>query len=149
MPFLIAFKRIDGALTYSTVVYNSPKVYKNILEVPDESIILALIKRKEDDIDPSTWSKSNKALIATEHVTSVSNYLISCELDEHTFSLDRVIGSSEGYMVNSTKDKYLLCDAIVESGKTLEANDLEIWKTIIQRGDIKIGLYMNFEYEIQ
>ena len=148
MPFLIAFGRIDGALTYNTVVENNPQVYKKVLEVPDETISLALIKRKGDIIDPKQWTKDNKALIATEHVSHVHNYLLEQDLDEHAFSLDRVIGSSEGYMVNNTKDEYLLCDAIVETGKTLDENGLEVWKTVLEKGQVMIGLYMNFGYEV-
>lgn len=148
MPFLIAFKRIDGALTYNTVVKNSPKVYKKILEVADETIILALIKRKGETIDPSTWTADNKVLIATEHVYHVHNHFVQRGLDEHVFSLDRVIGSSEGYMVNNTKDKYLLCDAIVESGRTLEENGLEVWETVLPKGKVMVGLYMNFGYDL-
>ena len=36
----------------------------------------------------------------------------------------------------------MLCDAVVESGKTLQENNLEVWKTIKQKGEIYIGLYI-------
>ena len=42
-------------------------------------------------------------------------------------------------------DKYLLCDAIVETGKTMEENGLHVWKTIIPKGQVKMGLYASFK----
>lgn len=141
MVWLMAFNRIDGAITYNTVVENFPKVYKTIYQIPDHDLRLALIKRKGDVIDPKEW-KDNKALIAAEHIAHVHRYLVGCGFEENTFSLDRVIGSSEGYMVSTTKDRYSLCDAIVESGKTLDENGLEIWRVVLERGEVKIGLYM-------
>ena len=53
--------------------------------------------------------------------------------------MDRVTGSSEGFLINS--NKYLLADAVVESGRTLDDNNLEIWKIIIPKGHVQIGLY--------
>lgn len=38
-------------------------------------------------------------------------------------------------------DLYLLADAIVETGKTLDDNNLEIWKVIITKGEIHIALH--------
>lgn len=143
MVWLMAYNRIDGAITYNTVVENFPEVYKTIHQIEDRDLRLALIKRKEDDINTVEWTKKNKALIAAEHISHVHHYLKNSGLDENTFSLDRVIGSSEGYMVNNTKDRYTLCDAIVESGKTLDENGLEIWRVVLDRGDVKIGLYLN------
>ena len=61
----------------------------------------------------------------------------------NSFTLDRIIGSSEGYMVNTAKDNYILCDAIVESGKTLDENNLEVWQVALDRGEVKIGLYFD------
>ena len=55
------------------------------------------------------------------------------------YHLDRVVGASEGYLVNSTK--YTLCDAIVETGKSIEANNLQVWEYIIPKGQIMIGLF--------
>ena len=52
-------------------------------------------------------------------------------------------GSSGSATETSSKSAYLLCDAIVETGKTLEENNLEIWKVVLDHGEITIGLYMS------
>ena len=105
----------------------------------DPSICVALICRQDDNIDSNEWTSDNKALIAAEHVWHVSNYFHEQNIPSNVYHLDRIMGSSEGFLVNT--DKYLLCDAIVESGKTLIENNLKIWQTIIPFGQIKIGLY--------
>jgi|JI6StandDraft_1071083.scaffolds.fasta_scaffold33437_4 hypothetical protein len=43
---------------------------------------------------------------------------------------------------------FCLCDAVVETGLTLTANDLEEWKTIKQDGDISVGLFMSLKYKV-
>jgi ATP phosphoribosyltransferase len=143
MPFLLACKRIDYVITYETVVKNFPKVYNIINEIVDPTISLALICRKNDidTINTNNWSPDNKVLIAAEHVCHVANYFHEQNIKQNTYHLDRIIGSSEGFLINTSK--YTLCDAIVESGQTLIDNNLEIWKTIIPKGQVKMGLYSN------
>lgn len=142
MLWLLFAKRVDYAVTYETVVKNFPKVYKTIHEVVDPKISLALIKRRGENIDIASWSKSNKALIAAEHVCHVAEHFHKMGVPQNAYHLDRITGSSEGFLIN-TNQKYLLCDAVVESGKTIEDNDLEIWETIIPKGEVRMGLYSN------
>lgn len=52
-------------------------------------------------------------------------------------NIDVVVGSSESYIVNLPE--YDLCDAVVETGATLEDNYLEIHKVLYETLDI--GLY--------
>jgi len=142
MVWLVSFGRIDGMITYNTVVENFPKVYKTMVEVPDNDLRLCLIQRKDDIIRTKKFSKKGKLLVACEHLNHVHQHL-SKSMDEEDFSLDRVIGSSEGYLVNTPKDRYHLCDAIVETGKTLEENDLTVFDTVLDHGDVKIGFYLD------
>ncbi|AYV77365.1 MAG: bifunctional phosphoribosyl-AMP cyclohydrolase/phosphoribosyl-ATP pyrophosphatase protein, partial [Barrevirus sp.] len=144
IAWLISFGRIDGAITYNTVLENFPEVTRCITDIEDRDLRLCLIKRKGEVIDEKSFNKNNKMLIACEHVNHVYNFLHSKSgLSSEQFSLDRIMGSSEGFMVNKSNDQYILCDAIVESAKTIEANDLEIWKTVLDYGEVKIGLYMD------
>lgn len=97
----------------------------------------ALIKRKGETVN----IEKDKCLVAAEHVYHVQEFFRKNFQNESIISLDRVIGSSEGYMVNIMKSHYDLCDALVESGRTLEENNLEIWKVVLNYGEVKIGLY--------
>jgi len=103
-----------------------------VIEVPVSNIGLALICRKGEIVDPNNWSTTNKAYIAAEHVWNVSKFFEEIKIPSHSYHLDRIVGSSEGYLVNT--DKYLLCDAIVETGKSIESNNLDVWKYIIPKG---------------
>ena len=139
MPWMLAINRIDYVITYETVVKNFPKVYNIVHETVDSTISLALICRRDDVIDTANWSVDNKVLIAAEHVWHVSNYFHEQNIPQNIYHLDRIMGSSEGFIVNT--NKYSLCDAIVESGQTIIDNNLQIWKTIIPKGEVKMGLY--------
>ncbi|CAF1482447.1 unnamed protein product [Rotaria sordida] len=139
MPWLLASKRVTHLITFETVVKNYPTVYTVLHEIVDPSICLALICRKGACIEPEKWTRQNKPLIAAEHVSQVTRFFELNNIDPVTYHLDRVTGSSEGYLVNT--DLYLLADAIVESGRTLEENNLEIWKVIIPKGQVRIALY--------
>jgi phosphoribosylformimino-5-aminoimidazole carboxamide ribonucleotide (ProFAR) isomerase/phosphoribosyl-ATP pyrophosphohydrolase len=144
MPYMVSSATIDGAITYSSVIVNQPDIFDPICEVIDNEIELALIKRKSDNIDASMWSEHSKCYIACEHVVNVYKYLTKdLGINESVFSTVHMLGSSESFLVNKSKTHYNLADAIVESGSTLEANNLEIWKTIIPKGEVKIGLYLS------
>ena len=143
MPWLIAMNRIDGAVTYNTVISNYPKVYKTVLEAPDPDVRLALIKNEDRLVDESSWGSSNKMTIAAEHPKQIYEYLRAAGLSEESFTLDHVLGSSESYIINSPRKEYVLCDAIVETGSTLKANGLSIWRTVLDHGEVKIGLYLH------
>ena len=142
MPYMVTSGAIDGAITFSTIIDNQPKVFKAVTEHVVGNIELALIKRKADTIDVSAWTPLCKAIIATEHMVDVNRYLtVDLGIPSSAFSLTHVLGSSESFLVNETKRPYTLCDAIVESGATLDANELEVWRVVRGREDIKIGLY--------
>lgn len=139
MPWLLASKRVTHLITFETVVKNYPTVYTVLHEVVDPTVCLALLCRKGACIEPEKWTRHNKPLIAAEHVNQVTRFFEQYNIDPTTYHLDRVTGSSEGYLVNT--DLYLLADAIVESGRTVEDNNLEIWKTILPKGHVNIALY--------
>jgi len=120
---------------------NQPMVYKEIASIPDTDLSLVLIKRKNDIIDPSTWSSEKKMVIATESINFVNEYLASNNISGDCYTLAHISGTSESFLVNDTKTNYLLCDAIMESGRTIEENGLEVWRTVKNKGDIKICLY--------
>jgi phosphoribosyl-ATP pyrophosphohydrolase len=139
MMWLLASKRVTYIVTYETTVKNYPKIYSVVHEIIDPTICLALICRKGACIEPEKWTHQNKSFIATEYVCQVTRFFEENNINHLTYHLDKVMGSTEGFLINS--DKYLLADAIVETGKTLEENNLEIWKFIIPRGQVHIGLY--------
>jgi ATP phosphoribosyltransferase len=139
MAWLLASKRVTHVITFETVVKNYPTVYTVIHQFIDPTISLALICHKNASIEPEKWTSQNKPLIAAEHVYHVTRFFEQNNINPNTYHLDRVTGSSEGFLINT--DKYLLADAVVESGKTLEENDLKIWKYIIPKGQVHIALY--------
>ncbi|CAI7618672.1 unnamed protein product [Penicillium viridicatum] len=66
-------------------------------------------------------------------------------LPPDTYEIQRVLGSSESYLVNDPRETYLLCDAIIATGGTLQANDLDVWQVVKSKGDIVVGLYQRLE----
>jgi len=133
--------RIDGAVTYNTVISNYPQVYKTIIEKADNDVCLALIQSDSRLVKFQDWTADQKIAIAAEHPKQVYEFLRREGVDEASFSLDHVLGSSESYIVNSPRKEYVLCDAIVETGSTLKANGLSIWRKVLDYGQVKIGLY--------
>ncbi len=146
MNWMLALGTVDCVISYNSVIENNPQVYKKLVEVPDNSLKLVLIKRINDVIDPSTWSTTNKMIIATESVKFVHSYLTSLGINENYFTLNHVSGTSESFLVNDTKTNYNLCDAIVETGSTIRENNLETWKIVKDHGEITIGLYASLKF---
>jgi len=144
MPYMVSSGTIDGAITYSSVILNQPAIFNPVCEIIDPDIELSLIKRKSDVIEHENWSSKTKCYIACEHMVHVYKYLTEelC-ISDKVFSTVHMLGSSESFLINESKTHYMLADAIVESGSTLKANGLEIWKTIVPKGGLKIGLYLN------
>lgn len=138
MPTLLTTGKINAAVTYNTVMENFPTVSKLVTSIPDYDLRLALIHRNDEEIN---INQEGKILIAAEHPIHVETHLYKKFGLTDKFSLDRVIGSSETFLVNTTSKKYSLCDALVDSGLTLKENGLEIWDTILDRGQVRIGLY--------
>lgn len=144
MPYMVSSGTIDGAITYSSVIINQPDIFVPLCEVVDPDIELSLIKRNCDVINPNEWTPKSKCYIACEHTVHVYKYLTEeLAIPDKVFSTIHMLGSSESFLINESKTYYMLADAIVESGTTLKANDLEVWKTIVPKGEIKIGLYLN------
>lgn len=129
IPWLMALGRIDGAITYNTIMDNVPKTYnKSYLEIA-EGLSLCLIKKQNKIIDVN-----NKLKVITEHYRFINLFMKDFS---DKYDIDIVTGSSESYLVNSDYD---LCDAIVESGLTIKENNLEIYERLDI--DINIGLYL-------
>ena len=144
MPYMVSSGTIDGAITYSSVIFNQPNIFHPLCELVDPDIELSLIKKKSDIIKPENWSSKSKCYIACEHMVHVYKYLTEeLGVSDDVFSTVHMLGSSESFLVNESKTHYMLADAIVETGTTLKANDLEVWKTIVPKGGLKIGLYLN------
>jgi ATP phosphoribosyltransferase len=140
MPTLLTTEKINAAVTYNTVMDNFPTVSKLVISIPDNDLRLALIHRAGESVN---LNQQGKILVAAEHPVHVENYLYDKFKVMDKFTLDRVIGSSETFLVNPTSKKYSLCDALIESGKTLKENELEVWGTILDHGQVTIGLYVN------
>ena len=121
MPWLMAFNRIDGSITYNTVIENYPKVYNKKHTIEDNNLSLCLIKKKGKDLPQNPK-------IAAEHYNLIKPYVKG--------NIDIVFGSSESYLVNSDYD---VCDAIVETGSTINENNLEIYNKLPIT--VKIGLF--------
>ena len=95
------------------------------MKLPTPGIILALLGRKNTNVDPKSWTKKNKGTIICEYPFSVNRYFKELGVDEGCYTLIRVSGGTESYLAaDSFGADY--CDAIVESGKTVEENELEI-----------------------
>ncbi|KAJ8107779.1 hypothetical protein OPT61_g8628 [Boeremia exigua] len=120
---------------------NFPTVARPVVSVPQPDISLALIGRRGQHIDPRAWTADHPARIVAEHPRMVRTYLASINVPEDTYRIQRVLGASESYLVNDPCETFLLCDAIVITGGTLKANDLEVWRVIQNKGDVAIGLY--------
>ncbi len=142
MSMMIACGSVDSVITYNTVVVNNPLVYTVRTEIPAPGLRLALLKRKGTLIDIAEWSPAKKAVIATEYPNDVHNFLVGVKkVSEDSFTLTHVAGASESFIVNDTKTNYVMCDSIVDTGATVDANDLEIWEVIRNYGDVRMGLY--------
>lgn len=120
---------------------NFPTVARLVASEPAADISLALICRRGEHIDPRAWTADKPARIVAEHVRMVRRYLASLGVPPQTYEVQRVLGSSESYLVNDPRETYLLCDAIVSTGSTLQANNLEVWQAVKSKGDIVVGLY--------
>lgn len=123
---------IDGFISYNTVIDNYPNVLNCIDSVVDNDICVCLLKKKDHVFN-------SKLIIAAEHYTYVKEYFSKKNIESKIIN---VIGSSETFIINNSDNYYDLCDAIVESGKTIEDNNLEIYDIIKERGTVRIGLYM-------
>ncbi|KAL7940309.1 hypothetical protein V8C42DRAFT_363194 [Trichoderma barbatum] len=141
MPGLLAQGMLDGTVTYSSVMDNFPTAARLVASAPDTDISVALIGRRGQQIDPSAWTADNPARIVAEHVRMVQTYLASLGVPPAVYEIQRVLGSSESYLVNDPRETYLLCDAIISTGSTLKANDLAVWQVVKSKGDIVVGLY--------
>jgi len=141
MPGLLAQGALDGAITYSVVMDDFPTVAKLVVSVPAPDISLALISRRGQQIDPLAWTAEKPARIVAEHPRMVRDHLTSLGVSQDTYKIQRVLGASESYLVNDPCETYLLCDAIVITGGTLQANKLDVWQAIRPNGEVAIGLY--------
>lgn len=84
---------------------------------------LGLIKRKNENVCPETWTKTKKGLIASEYPHELVKYFEKRNISSDKYTLLKVTGHSEGYLSDYRFD---YCDAIVHSGRTIEENNLEL-----------------------
>ncbi|KAJ7751978.1 hypothetical protein B0H16DRAFT_1546970 [Mycena metata] len=144
IPGLLAQGTLDGAVTYNSVMDNFPTVARLVAATPDPDIYLALISRRGARIDTRSWTSDAPARIAAEHVRMVRAHLTCLGVPPEAYEIQRVLGSSESYLVNDPREHYLLCDAVVSTGSTLKENDLDVWQVIKNKGDLIVGLYQRF-----
>jgi phosphoribosylaminoimidazole-succinocarboxamide synthase len=130
MPYLLSSGYVKGAVTYDSVMCRVTDDNQFICVKPqqDDSLSLCLIKRKGEEI-------KFPVKVAAEHPYQVRQWLHDSDIDE----IVTVNGSSESYLVNKELG-FSLADAVVESGKTLDENNLEVYATI--KRPLKIGLYI-------
>jgi hypothetical protein len=147
MPGLIGQGTLDGTVTYNVVMDDFPTVAQLVTSLPATDISLALISRRGQKVDPQAWTADHPARIVAEHPRMVRTYLASLGVSPDTYKIQRVLGASESYLVNDPCKTYLLCDAIVITGSTLEANHLEVWRNIRSKGDVAIGLYQRLDID--
>lgn len=83
-------------------------------------------------ISKENFKEKEEYNIVCEHYNFIKKYF-------NNFKGDIVMGSSESYLINSDYD---LCDSIVESGETIRANNLNIFKKL--EIPIVIGLYLKY-----
>ena len=100
--------------------------------------MVCLLKRKNEIISSKVINGPLKVIV--EHYTYIQSYLNKNY--QGKYELSYVIGSSESFIVNDIDNKYHLCDAIVETGNTLTANNMEIHAIVKPKGELTIGLYM-------
>lgn len=146
MSFLLSRGRVDTCVTYNATMLNFPAVsLPPLAEQHVPGLSVCLVARKGDELARNIhlWSRQNKTLIAAEHVMTVSSFMQQHNIDASSVTLDRVLGSSENFLVNEGNRHYLLCDAIVESGSTLKENDLEVVFVMIDR--VNLGVYRSIK----
>ncbi len=62
--------------------------------MPTPGIYLALLGRKNEEIDPKSWSVKKKGIIVCEYPFSVNKYFRSLGLEENCYTLIRVSGGT-------------------------------------------------------
>jgi hypothetical protein len=63
-------------------------------KIATPGIILALLGRKNEEIDPRQWTKQEKGIIVCEYPFSVNKYLKQLGVDESVYTLIRVSGGT-------------------------------------------------------
>ena len=130
MPYLLSAGYVKGAITYDSVMCRVVESGEFVCVKPieDPSLSLCLIKRKGEEV-------VFPVKVAAEHPHEVRQYLDDKEITE----IVSISGSSESYLVNRELG-FSLADAVVESGKTLVENNLEVYETL--KSPLTIGLYL-------
>lgn len=121
---------------------NTPKVWVEHFKEPISEIKLVLLERMgENSVNPYYWTPYSKGRIASEYPRSVANYFEEIGVDESCYSIIQVSGSTESYL---EIDSFDYCDAIVESGRTIEDNNLRIVKILAPQ--IQAAMYTLVEW---
>lgn len=133
IPFLLSSGIISGAITYNTV-QGMDGTFKRQFSMPDGNLSLCLIKRKDEIVEVVDGTKLQ---VAAEHPELIKK-IVKGTPNESQYKFVKVTGSSESFLVDKDLG-FTLADAVVESGKTMEENGLEIYKTI--SNCLVIGFY--------
>lgn len=131
MPYQCANGNLDGFITYNSVFDNAPNIGIEKFKYTDMDLKICLIKKK-------THTVSKHIKVAAEHYKYVKDYF-NKNTEYTTIDINYVIGSSESYVVNGIMD---YADAVVETGNSLNDNDLEVVANIKHRGSLYIALVM-------
>ncbi|ATZ80961.1 bifunctional phosphoribosyl-AMP cyclohydrolase/phosphoribosyl-ATP pyrophosphatase protein [Bodo saltans virus] len=138
IPMQLAWGAIDACVTYDNSMSQFDGIYNEVDSIIDNDICLALIKRKNKEVK---FSQNDRILIGAEYPKLVHKHLDSMNIDQALYTIRYVTGSSESLLVNSTTQPYDVVSAIVETGKTLDENDLEVFSYVIPKGQMKIGFF--------
>ena len=90
---------VSSCVNYSIMMENYPTVCKEVRKVATPGIILALLGRKNSLIDLKMWTKQKKGIIVCEYPFSVNKYFKKLGIDESVYTLIRVSGGTESYLV--------------------------------------------------
>ncbi|KAE9392057.1 hypothetical protein BT96DRAFT_1023765 [Gymnopus androsaceus JB14] len=134
MPSALHCGTLDFAITSNTVMDESPLISPTIVSAVDSDLQVALICRANAQIDFKDWTVANRARIAAEYPKLVDQFLRSLGANSDTYVLQEVRGTTESFLVNDKEGVFLLCDGVVSTGKTLQENDLVVWKVVKAQG---------------
>lgn len=140
MPGALRNGTLDFAITSQTVMDESPSL-PAVTSLVDFDLQVALISRANARIDVKDWTAEKRVWIAAEYPKLVDQFLQKLGADRNTYILQEVRGTTESYLVNDKEGKFVLCDAVVSTGMTLQQNDLVVWKVMKKRGDVTLGLF--------
>ena len=141
VSWLMTIGLIDMAISFNIIMNIYPEVSRPLLEKPVPSYSLCLLKRKQEPINLLDYSSKSKLNVATEYVKETHHFLKHrMALAEESIGIYKIHGVGESYLLSASHCSIGLCDALLFK-KEVQHRELEIWDTILEEGQIKIGLY--------